>query len=108
MLTPALAIGDIVRLKPEFINRFQGHIEDVCGEVVAVGKRTARVTWDDGQTHSSLLSNLELAALPNVPSLGNDYADGIGEQRAKLLVSAATELKSAWRKLANTAATPSR
>jgi hypothetical protein len=84
-------------LKPEVMNRLQLATDDVCGEIIAMGKRSATVQWDDGRCHNVLLSNLELAdKKPMATTYTPEYTDALRVERAALLVAANEQVKAAW------------
>jgi len=90
-------VGDIIRYKAAFVNRHNGLIPDICGEVIAHTKLVAKVRWDDDREASVLFANLELANKP-VPAstYSTAYTDELRMTRAALLATASEEVKEAW------------
>lgn len=79
------------------MKRLQLAIDDVCGEIVSVGKLTAKVQWDDGRCHGVLLSNIELAdKKPMATTYTPEYTDALRIERAALLTMANEQVKAAW------------
>ena len=61
-----MKIGDTVRYTRAVMKSLTPHIEDLCGEIIAMdsGGKTVRIHWDDDTESSALAKNVELVKAP--------------------------------------------